>query len=369
MTSFIISGSPRRLQTQTPRDDGFGITIMTKTLRTVDDLANANLIPQDNAPALREVVERYALSVTPDVAALIEAPDDAIARQFIPDARELETAPEELTDPIGDDAYSPVEGIVHRYPDRVLLKLLHICPAYCRFCFRREKVGKEDKMLGEEGLQQALNYIAQNKKIWEVIFTGGDPLMLSARRIEDVVRRLEPIGHVKILRLHTRVPMVSPKKITRALVGALQAGSKTTYIAIHANHPKEFTPAARKSIALLADAGIPLLSQSVLLKDVNDDAGILEQLMRSFVELRIKPYYLHHPDLAKGTGHFRFPIRRGQQLTAELRRRASGLCQPSYMLDIPGGHSKIPLAGSYLTEKKDGYIVRDIWGKAHPYHD
>jgi len=338
-----------------------------KTLRSINDLTNAGLIAQDNAPVLREVAERYALAVTPDLAALIETADDAIAKQFIPDARELEIAPQELTDPIGDEAHSPVEGIVHRYPDRVLLKLLHICPAYCRFCFRREKVGKEDKLLGEEAIAAALQYIKSDKKIWEVIFSGGDPLMLSPRRIKDAVQRLEPIGHVKVLRFHTRVPVVAPKKITRGLIGALTAGSKTVYVAIHANHPKEFTPAARKSISMLADSGIPLISQSVLLKDINDDAGTLEQLMRAFVELRIKPYYLHHPDLAKGTGHFRLPIKRGQELAAELRRRASGLCQPSYMLDIPGGHSKVPLGVPYLTEEKEKYTVRDIWGGMHSY--
>jgi lysine 2,3-aminomutase len=340
---------------------------MNKTLRTIDDLADAKLIAPEDVAALRKVTERYALAITPDVAALIETPGDPVARQFIPDARELEIAPEELADPIGDDAHSPVEGVVHRYPDRVLLKLLHICPAYCRFCFRREKVGKQDKMLGEEALKQALQYIRSDKKIWEVIFTGGDPLLLNPRRIEDVVLRLESAKHVKILRWHTRVPVIASKKITRSLISALRASSKTVYVAIHANHPDEFTPAARKAIAMLADSGIPLISQSVLLKGVNDNADTLEQLMRTLTELRIKPYYLHHPDLAKGTGHFRLPIKRGQELTGELRRRASGLCQPSYMLDIPGGHSKVPLNEAYLTENEDGYTVRDIWGGVHRY--
>jgi lysine 2,3-aminomutase len=340
---------------------------VNKTLRTIDGLARAKLITPQDIPALREVTERYALAVTPDIAALIETPDDVIGRQFMPSARELKSAPEEMSDPIGDKAHSPIEGIVHRYPDRVLLKLLHVCPAYCRFCFRREKVGKQDKLLGEEALRRALLYIKANKKIWEVIFTGGDPLMLSPRRIKDVVCRLNNVKHVKILRWHTRVPVVSPGKITPALIAALKAGAKTTYLAIHANHAKEFTPEARRAIARLADAGIPLISQSVLLKGINDDADTLESLMRAFVELRIKPYYLHHPDLAPGTGHFRLPIKKGQQLTAELRRRASGLCQPAYMLDIPGGFSKVPLQASYLTEKKEKYIVRDLWGKAHAY--
>jgi lysine 2,3-aminomutase len=340
-----------------------------RTLRTVESLAAAKLIPQKNIPALRMVVDRYTLALTPDIVDLIETPDDAIARQFIPDARELEDAPQELADPIGDESHSPVEGIVHRYPDRVLLKLLHTCPAYCRFCFRRAKIGKKEGMLGKEALSQALEYIAHDKKIWEVIFTGGDPFLLSPRRIKSIVQRLDAIGHVKILRWHTRVPVVAPKKVTGALIDALKASSKTIYVAIHANHPKEFSTQARSAIARLADSGIPLLSQSVLLKDINDDPDTLENLMRSFVELRIKPYYLHHPDLAPGTGHFRFPIQRGQVLAAELRRRASGLCQPTYMLDLPGGISKVPLTQGYLIENDQGYIVRDIWGKEHRYND
>lgn len=340
---------------------------MNKTLRKIDDLSSAKLIAPQDMPALRDVAERYAVAITPDMVSLIEQPDDMIARQFVPDVRELETGPQELADPIGDAAYSPVEGVVHRYPDRVLLKLLHICPAYCRFCFRREKVGKEDKMLGEEAIAAALHYIKSDKKIWEVIFTGGDPFMLSPRRIENVVKRLDDSAHVKVLRWHTRVPIVSPQKVTPALIDALKAGGKTVYVAIHANHAREFSPASRKAIALLADAGIPLISQSVLLKGVNDNADALEQLMRAFVELRIKPYYLHHPDLAPGTGHFRVSIEEGRQLTGELRQRASGLCQPAYMLDIPGGVSKVPLNESYLTENEEGYIVRDIWGGVHAY--
>ncbi len=340
---------------------------MTKTLRTVEDLVSAKLIAPQDMPALREVAERYALAITPELASLIERPDDAIARQFLPDARELETTTEELSDPIGDEAHSPLEGIVHRHADRVLLKLLHLCPAYCRFCFRRAKVGKQEKILGEKALQAALNYIGSDKKIWEVIFTGGDPFLLSPRRIENVVQRLEPIEHVKILRWHTRTPVLAPKKITRTLIEALNSSSKTTYVVLHANHPKEFTHAARTAIAALADAGIPLLSQSVLLKGVNDDARILEQLMRSFVELRIKPYYLHHPDLAPGTGHFRLPVRRGRALMEVLRRNASGLCQPSYMLDLPGGFGKVPLSADYLVEKNEGYVVRDLWGGTHEY--
>ncbi|MES2906768.1 MAG: lysine-2,3-aminomutase-like protein [Pseudomonadota bacterium] len=341
---------------------------MTKTLRSIKDLTKARLLPAGDQ-RLHAVAEKYAVAVTSDLADLIETADDAIARQFIPDVRELDLSPQELADPIGDEAHSPVEGIVHRYPDRVLLKLLHVCPAYCRFCFRREKVGKEDKMLGEDALEKAIDYITSDKKIWEIVFTGGDPLLLSSRRIRDVVMRFDQIPHVKILRWHTRVPVVSPKLVTDKLVAALKAGTKTVYVAVHANHVQEFSESACAAISKLADAGIPLISQSVLLKDINDNPQALEALMRRFVELRIKPYYLHHPDLASGTSHFRVPIAQGQQLAASLRQRASGLCQPHYMLDIPGGHSKVPLAAAYITADEKHYIVRDIWGKTHRYSD
>lgn len=342
---------------------------MNKTLRNIDDLEKARLVRAEDAPQLQEVVKKYALAVTADIAGVIETADDAVARQFIPDVRELVTSPQESTDPIGDDKHSPVEGVVHRYPDRVLLKLLHICPAYCRFCFRREKVGKQDKLLGDAALEKALDYVASDKNIWEVIFTGGDPLMLSPRRIQDVVRRFEKIAHVKILRWHTRVPVVSPGLVSDELVAALKSGTKTVYIAVHANHVQEFSPAACAATAKLADAGIPLVSQTVLLKDINDNADAMEALMRRFVELRIKPYYLHHLDHAPGTGHFRVPVKQGQGIMEELRRRASGLCQPAYMLDIPGGFSKMPLMSGSIRENGSDYVVRDIWGGIHHYND
>src|SRR5262249_43394487 len=202
-------------------------------------------------------------------------PDDPIARQFIPDAAELETRREERADPIGDKTHSPVEGIVHRYTDRVLLKLVHVCPIYCRFCFRREMVGPRGKQLSPAALDAALAYIRAHTEIWEVILTGGDPLVLSARRLGAVVRALAAIEHVKIVRVHTRVPAVAPERITPALIRALKADGKTTYVALHANHPRELTSAARAACARIIDAGIPMLSQTVLLKGVNDNVETL----------------------------------------------------------------------------------------------
>ncbi len=313
------------------------------------------------------------------MAALIEPDDpaDPIARQFIPSADELVATPGENADPIGDEAHSPVPGIVHRYPDRVLFKLVHVCAVYCRFCFRREMVGPgKPNALSEQAYRTALDYIRGHSEIWEVILTGGDPLMLSPRRLAEIMADLAAIDHVKIVRIHTRVPVVDPERISPEMVAALRVDGATTWIAIHANHPSEFAPAARAACARLADAGLPLVSQSVLLRGVNDDAATLEALMRSFVELRIKPYYLHHGDLAPGTAHLRTTIEHGQALMRALRGRVSGLCQPEYVLDIPGGHGKAPVGPNYLSQAgapqrdKVGpaqYRVVDYCGEVHLY--
>jgi lysine 2,3-aminomutase len=342
-----------------------------KPLRSAADLVRAGLLAPERERDAARVEERYALAVSPAIAALIDAgdPDDPIARQFLPDAAELATLPEERADPIGDLEHSPVEGIVHRYPDRVLLKAVHVCPVYCRFCFRREMVGPEGLgTLAPDALEKALAYIAAHEEIWEVILTGGDPLILSARRLAGIMERLARIPHVKVVRFHTRVPVVEPERIDPPLVDALRASGKTTYVALHANHPREMTDAARAACARLVDAGIAMVSQTVLLRGVNDDAEILAALMRSFVESRIKPYYLHHPDLAPGTSHFRLSIAEGQALVRALRGRVSGLCQPTYVLDIPGGHGKTPLGTGMVSERGDGcFTVRDFLGREHLY--
>jgi lysine 2,3-aminomutase len=340
-----------------------------RTLRTPAELVEAGLLAPEFLHRIETVAERYAVAISPAMAALIDpaAPDDPIARQFVPQARELETRPEERADPIGDAAHSPVEGIVHRYPDRVLLKAVHVCPVYCRFCFRREMVGPQGLgTLSAEALAGALAYIADHPEIWEVILTGGDPLVLSPRRLREIMDGLAAIPHVKIVRFHTRVPVVEPERIDTALIGALLASRKTVYVALHANHPRELTEGARAACARLVDAGIAMVSQTVLLRGVNDDAGTLAALMRAFVETRVKPYYLHHPDLAPGTSHFRLSIEEGQALVAALRGRVSGLCQPTYVLDIPGGHGKAPL-GAHVVSSDGCYTITDWQGGEHAY--
>jgi lysine 2,3-aminomutase len=331
----------------------------------------------DVGDALARVAERYAVAITPAMTRLVDAADaaDPIARQFAPDVRELTTAALEVADPIGDGVHEVVAGLIHRYPDRVLLKIVQVCAVYCRFCFRREMVGPDNgaPLSGEE-LGAALDYIRANEGIWEVILSGGDPLVMSPRRIGEVTSALGEIGHVKVLRWHTRVPVVAPERITPALVAALRSTDQAVWMALHVNHPRELTGEARAAIGRLADAGVALVSQSVLLKGVNDDAATLEALLRALVELRVKPYYLHHLDRAPGTGHFRTSIREGQALMVGLRGKLSGLAQPAYVLDIPGGHGKVPIGPGFIEaiETGDGvttYAIRDSAGCRHCYAD
>ena len=352
---------------------------VTTTLRQPAELIAHGLAPADAQAGLEKVAARYAVAVTPAVAALIDTNDpfDPIARQYIPSADELVAQPNETADPIGDHTHSPVDGIVHRYPDRVLFKLVHVCAVYCRFCFRREMVGPgKETALSGDAYAGSLDYIRAHDEIWEVILTGGDPLMLSPRRLAEIMADLAAINHVKIIRLHTRVPVADPARVTPEMVAALRVPGAATWVALHANHPRELTPAARAACALMVDAGIPLVSQSVLLRGVNDSAATLEALMRAFVECRIKPYYLHHGDLAPGTAHLRTTIAQGQALMRAVRGNVSGLCQPDYVLDIPGGFGKAPIGPEYLSGDADGahdaaaesgYRVTDYCGDVHLY--
>jgi lysine 2,3-aminomutase len=351
------------------------------TLREPAELVAHGFARAADMVELEKVAARYAVAVTADIAALIEPndPDDPIARQFLPSAEELVIHRSENADPIGDHAHSPVEGIVHRYPDRVLFKLVHVCAVYCRFCFRREMVGPgKGNALTLDTYRRALDYIRAHSEIWEVILTGGDPLMFSPRRLAEIMADLAAVGHVRIIRLHTRVPVADPARISAEMVAALKVKGATTWVALHANHARELSDRARAACAHIIDAGIPMVSQSVLLRGVNDRPEALEALMRAFVECRIKPYYLHHGDLAPGTAHLRTTLAHGQQLMRDLRGRVSGLCQPDYVLDIPGGHGKAPVGPNYLStensfsperEPRDEtrYRVADYCGDVHLY--
>ena len=332
-----------------------------QTLRDPDALLAAGLIAPERREAVVEVGARYAVAIPPALRALIEHPDDPIGRQFVPHPDELITAPHERADPIGDDALSPIKGIVHRYPDRALLKPLLVCPVYCRFCFRREHVGPDGGLLTEAELEAAYAWLAARPAIREVILTGGDPLLLSPRRLGAIVAALSAIPHIELIRLHTRVPVAEPARITPALVGAL-ASERALWLVLHANHARELTQDVRAALQRIQAAAIPVLGQSVLLRGVNDSVAALEALFRAMVAARVKPYYLHQLDPAPGTARFHVPIAEGQALLEGLRGRVSGLAWPTYVLDIPGGQGKVPIGPSYI--EPDGR-VRDPWGGRH----
>jgi lysine 2,3-aminomutase len=294
--------------------------------------------------------------------------DDPLALQFLPDERELHALSYETSDPIGDIPHSPVKGLVHRYPDRVLLKVAHSCPVYCRFCFRREMIGSKGDALQGAELDAAIDYVREHREVWEVILTGGDPLSLSSRRLGDILGRLALIDHVGVLRIHSRVPIVAPNSVDETYARAL-VQSKPIYLAVHVNHPDEVTEPVVTALRRLSESGVALLSQTVLLKGVNDSAPVLEALFRRLVLLKVRPYYLHHPDLAPGTSHFRVPIEVGQELMRVLRGRLSGLCLPTYVLDIPGGYGKVPIGPVYVSDNSlsGSREILDNQGIRHRY--
>ncbi|MFT8308894.1 lysine-2,3-aminomutase-like protein [Acetobacter malorum] len=332
-----------------------------RLLRTPEDLIAAGLVPPEQKDALDAVAQDYATAIPPAFLDLIEQPDDPIGVQVIPSPEELLITPEERSDPIGDEALSPVPGIVHRYADRALLKPLLVCPLYCRFCFRREHVGPDGGVLDDTALEKALDWLRSHPAIREVILTGGDPLMLSPRRLGQIITALSAMPHVTTIRLHTRVPVAAPERVTDALLDVLET-DKALWMAVHINHAREMSEAARACLKRLVRRGVPLLGQSVLLRGVNDSEQALEDLFRSMVEVRMRPYYLHQLDPAPGTARFHVPVAEGQRLLAGLRGRVTGLAWPTYVLDIPGGYGKVPLGPEYV----DGALqVRDPEGRSH----
>ena len=337
---------------------------LSPALTGLDALEHAGLTDPADRAALEQVTAEFRVRVSPAMAAV---PAQGVRAQFLPDVRELLVRPEEMVDPIGDDAHAPVPGLTHRYPDRAILHATKTCEVYCRFCFRRETVG-ESGHLGEAEFDAVLDYLRATPAVREVIFTGGDPLVLSARRLGGMLDQLESLGTLDLVRFHTRVPVVAPEKVTQAQVAVLDR-ALPVWVVVHVNHPDEITAAASGALRRLNRAGVPVLSQTVLLRGVNADADTLEALFRSLIRNRVKPYYLHHPDLAKGTGHFRVRLAEGQAIVASLRGRLTGIAQPIYVLDIPGGHGKVPVGPGYLTREDDCWVVTDPQGVRHRYCD
>lgn len=342
----------------------------TATLRTGKQLAAAGLAAPADIAGIDAVGDRYSIAIPAGLAGMIDPndPNDPIALQFVPDPDELRTAADELEDPIGDAAHSPARGLVHRYPDRVLLMPTMSCPVYCRYCFRRDRVGRAADAPSADDLETAYRYIEDHAEIHEVILTGGDPLSLSDARLERIVARLNAIPHLNTIRIHSRVPVALPGRVTDGLVAALKS-EIPVWMVLHCNHARELTDDVAGACDRLTRGGIPLLSQSVLLKGVNDDVDTLTVLMRRLVRLRVKPYYLHHPDRARGTARFRLTLEEGRALVAGLRGNISGICQPTYVVDIPGGHGKAPALDAAATRNGDAWTLRDYQGGTHDYRE
>jgi lysine 2,3-aminomutase len=316
--------------------------------------------------ALQKVADIYPAKITIGFFDLIQEVDDPIYRQFVPSVEELAECGE--ADPLAEQACSPVEGILHRYPDRVVLLAQNRCPVRCRFCLRKRLWAK-----GGEGrpadLEPALGYIKNTPAIKEVILSGGDPLMMTDESLDGLLAALSAVGHVRVVRIHTRVPTALPERITPNLLNMLTR-YKPLFVNIHVNHPVELSAPAATAIGLMADAGLPLGSQSVLLKGVNDETNTLESLFAGLYELRVRPYYLHHLDRIKGVAHFAVPVKKGLLLMESLRRRTGGMNLPAFVLDLPGGWGKVRLDSNQVKELEPGlWQARDFSGRIHIYKE
>lgn len=352
------------------------LSMPRRSLHRIEALQEHGLISAEtNTAQLRELTDRYAIAVTP---AMLDQMDktnlahDPVALQFVPDIRELHILPEEETDPIGDYKHAPLKALVHRHTNRVLLKPTLACAVYCRFCFRREMIGPHGDTVTQQDVDDALDYIASHPEIKEVILTGGDPLLLSANRVQSMMQRLGAIDHLDWIRIHTRIPVVQPDKMTKEMQQALQSGGKPVAIALHINHVRELSDAAVQAITKLRSDGHMLLSQSVLLRHINDSADTLQELYVALVKHGVRPYYLHHADLTAGTSHFRVSLDAGIKIMKQLRKQASGLCVPDYVLDIPGGVCKIPVNGDHVQSvagTPGSYRLTDFDGQTYLYRD
>ncbi len=339
--------------------------------RDVDALVARGLVAAADAPALRAVGERFEVLASDYYLGLIDPadPDDPIRKQAVPDLAELLVGPGERTDPIGDRAHAPTEVLVHRYPDRALLFPTFRCPMFCRYCFRKVALN-EDPIRLHAALDEALAYLARTPAIREVILSGGDPLMLSDARLDALLGRLRGLGTLRRLRIHTRFPVTLPMRVDGALAATL-ARHRPLYVVTHFNHPRELTPEAATAVGHLVDAGLTVLNQTVLLAGVNDATETLAALFEGLLDLQVRPYYLHHPDLTVGTQHFRVSLDRGLALVRALRGRLTGLAWPTYVIDIPGGGGKVPVDSAAVrpTETPGVWTLHSPLGGAHRYVD
>jgi lysine 2,3-aminomutase len=342
-----------------------------KRIRTKDEIRKLVHLTPDEEKGIDGCGDKLTMSIPPYFASLIDPNDPKcpIRLQSIPQVHELKTAPEEMRDPCGEDSHSPVHGLVHRYPDRVLFLVNEMCAMYCRYCTRSRMVGDGRRTLSTETYNAAFDYIRSHKKVRDVLISGGDPLTMGDRMLEMIIKTLKEIPHVEFIRIGSRIPVTLPQRVTPELVAMLKKYSPL-WMSIHFNHPKEITERVKSACGMLADAGIPLGSQTVLLKGVNDSPEIMKKLMHELLKIRVRPYYIYQCDPILGSKHFRTKVSTGLEIMEKLRGHTTGYAVPTYVIDGPGGGGKIPLSPDYIKSYENGKCtLRNYAGKEFVYYD
>ncbi len=338
-------------------------------VETLEELKNYIQLTAEEEKGIKNCLNTFRMAVTPYYLSLIDLndPNDPVRRQAIPTEAELYFAPEESADSLHEDTDSPVKGLTHRYPDRVLFLITDCCAAYCRHCTRRRMVGQTDKAMPKAQIDDCIQYIREHPEVRDVLVSGGDVFMQTDEMLEYVISNLRAIEHVEIIRLGTRTPVVMPQRITQSLCDMLKK-YHPVWVNVHFNHPNEITPEAVKACAMLADAGIPLGNQSVLLKGVNDCVHVMRELVHQLVKIRVRPYYVYACDLSLGLSHFRTPVSKGIEIIEGLRGHTSGYCVPTFVVDAPGGGGKIPVMPNYvLSQAPNKVILRNFEGVITTY--
>ena len=338
-------------------------------IRRVDELDKYLSLSEKEKSDISQCIQSFRMAITPYYLSLINLsdPDDPIRMQAVPRIEETRVCENDMEDPLSEEACSPVPNLVHRYPDRVLLLVTYQCAMYCRHCTRRRAVGEEDRVITEKNLQSALRYIREHEEIRDVLISGGDPLTLPTEKLEHIVAGIRAIPHVEVIRIGTRTPVVMPMRITEELLEMLKR-YQPLWINTHFNHPAEITPDSRQACEAIADAGIPLGNQSVLLRGVNDDVDIMKRLLLGLVRMRVRPYYLYQCDLSRGISHFRTSVDAGIDIMHALTGNISGFAIPRYVIDAPGGGGKIPVQYEYVLRKDDAEVVLENFeGKTYTY--
>ena len=342
---------------------------MANTVRSVEMLKKVVTLTEEEEAGVQASLQRFRMAITPYYASLIDPHDPKcpIRLQAVPQKNEVVAAPNDLEDPLAEDEDSPVHGLTHRYPDRVLFLVTQICSMYCRHCTRRRLVGEHDAHIGKAEFGAAFDYIRAHKEVRDVILSGGDPLTMSDKQLESILKTLRSIPHVEIIRIGTRTPVVMPMRITEEFCAMIKK-YHPVYVNTHFNHPKELTPEAAQACSRLADSGVPLGNQSVLLHYVNDCPHVMKQLLHGLLRFRVRPYYVYQCDLSQGIGHFRTPLSKGIEIMESLRGHTSGLAVPTFVVDLPGGGGKVPVMPNYIISQAPGrHILRNFEGTMARY--